>query len=161
MRALKLIQLMQANAVLMSEALVLKIRASRRCRELLLRVPEKEQRQYASEIYRDLTAWLANESDLCSIVEKRYAHLGAQRANQAVPLSQILWAVSIAREHLWEYAQQECFHEEPIEFMGGVVLLRTLNRFFDEVLYFAINGYEKAAQNELAGVASSVSRRSA
>jgi len=161
MRALKLIQLMQSNAGVMSDALVLKIRASRRCRELLLRVPEKEQRQYASEIYRDLTEWLANESDSHAILERRYAHLGAQRATQAVPLSQIFWAVSIAREHLWEYAQQECFHEEPIEFLGGVVLLRSLNRFFDQVLYFAINGYEKAGENESAGVASSVSRRSA
>src|SRR6478609_8788207 len=152
MRALKLIQLMQANAVLMSEALVLKIRASRRCRELLLRVPEKEQRQYASEIYQDLTEWLANESDSHSMLEQRYADLGVQRATQAVPLSQIFWAVSIAREHLWEYAQQECFHEEPIEFLGGVILLRTLNRFFDEVLYFAINGYEQAGQNESAVV---------
>jgi hypothetical protein len=159
MRALKLIQMMQSNSVTMSEELVQKIRSSEKCRDLLLRVPESDQKQYAHEIYRNLTEWLSGETD--SIIEQRYFDLGAHRAGQGVPLSQIFWAVSISREHLWEYTQQECLHEEPVEFWGGVMLLRSLNRFFDNVLYFALTGYEKAGADEAAAFSSLASRRSA
>jgi hypothetical protein len=159
MRALKLIQMMQSNSVTMSEDLVQKIRASGKCRQLLLRVPESDQRQYAREIYRDLTEWLSNETD--SIIEQRYVELGLHRAGQGVPLGQVFWAVSIAREHLWEYTQQQCLHEEPVEFWGGVMLLRSLNHFFDHVLYFALTGYEKAGADESAAFSFLASRRSA
>ena len=65
-------------------------------------------------------------------------------------------AVQPAREtgvlldHLWEYIQQECLLDEPVEFWGGVMLLRSLDRFFDRTLYFTVVGYQKAVKHELA-----------
>ena len=159
MRALRLIQLMKTNSTDISDELVRKIRASGKCEQLLLKLPESEQRQYASQIYQALMEWLADETD--SILEHHYVALGARRAGQGVPASQMSWAISIAREHLWDYAQQECFHEEPIEFLGGVALLRSLNSFFDQVLYFALTGYEKAGGDESAAFSFLSSRRSA
>ena len=148
MRALKLVQHMKANADPMSEELIQKIRSSDRCSELLSRVPAEEQKRYALEIYRDLTDWLAQEID--SPLECRYVDLGIQRAHQGVPLSQVFWAVCIARDYLWEYVQQECLLEDPVEFWGGVMLLRSLNRFFDRALYFTLVGYQKAGKGEVA-----------
>ena len=159
MRALKLIQLMKLNSAVMSDELVRKIRASGKCNHLLLKVPESEQRQDASQIYQALTEWLVDEKD--SILAHHYVALGIRRAEQGVPLSQMFWAISIAREHLWDYAQQECFHEEPVEFLGGVTLLRSLNSFFDQVLYSALIGYEKASVDESAAFSFLSSRRSA
>jgi hypothetical protein len=144
MRALKLVQHMKANAGRMSEALIRKIRASDRCSELLVRVPPEEHKQYALDIYSDLTAWLATETE--SSIEDRYVALGIQRAQQGVPFSDLFWAVCIANEYLWEYMQQECLFEEPVEFWGGVQLLRSLNQFFDRALYFASIGYQEAGQ---------------
>lgn len=150
MRALKLVQLMKTNADRMSEGLIQKIRGSDRCRDLLLRLPAEEHKQYALEIYRDLTDWLTAESD--STIEQRYIDLGVQRAQQGITFSHLFWAVCIAREYLWEYMQQECLLEEPVEFWGGVMLLRSLNQFFDRALYFTLLGYLKAGKGELAGV---------
>lgn len=150
MRALKLVQLMKTNADRMSEGLLQKIRGSDRCRDLLLRLPAEEHRQYALGIYRDLTDWLTAESD--STIEQRYIDLGVQRAQQGITFSHLFWAVCIAREYLWEYMQQECLLEEPVEFWGGVMLLRSLNQFFDRALYFTLLGYLKAGKGELAGV---------
>jgi hypothetical protein len=159
MRAPKLVQLMKSNSAVMSEGLVQKIRASGKCRELVFRVPESEQRIYANEIYQALTEWLEGETD--SVLEPHYVALGVRRAGQGVPASQLLWAVSIARESLWEYTQQECLHEEPVEFLGGVMILRSLNSFFDHVLSFALTGYEKAGEDGSAAVSFLASRRSA
>jgi len=149
MRALKLVQHMQTNADRMSEAVVQKIRASDRCSDLVLKVPADEQAGSTATIYRDLTDWLATEAD--STIEERYIALGMRRAEQGVPFSHLYWAVCIAHEYLWEYMQQECLLDEPVEFWGGVMLLRSLTRFFDRALYFALVGYQKAGKGELAG----------
>ena len=148
MRALKLVQHMKANGDRMSEALIQQIRNSDRCSDLLRKVPAEEQKLSALEIYRDLTDWLGVEAD--SPFKSRYVDLGIQRAHQGVPLDQVFWAVCIAREYLWEYIQQECLLDEPVEFWGGVMLLRSLDRFFDRTLYFTVVGYQKAVKHELA-----------
>jgi hypothetical protein len=101
MRALKLVQHMKANAGRMSEEVIQKIRASDRCRKLFVNVPAEEHTQYALDIYSDLTAWLATETE--SSIEERYVALGRRRAEQSVPFSELFWAVCIANEHLWEY----------------------------------------------------------
>jgi len=41
--------------------------------------------------------------------------------------------------------------EEPVEFWGGVMLLRSLNQFFDRALYMARLGYEMASGAEVTG----------
>jgi len=144
MRALKLVQHMKTNAGRMSEAVLQKIRRSDRCRELLAKVPVEEHQQYALDIYSDLTAWLATNAE--SSLEERYIALGRRRAEQGVPFSDLFWAVCIANEHLWEYMQEECLLEEPVEFWGGLQLLRSLNQFFDRALYFSSIGHHAASR---------------
>jgi hypothetical protein len=148
MRALKLVQYMKANADRMADQVIQLIRNSDRCGELLRKVPAEDQKRASLEVYRDLTDWLANETD--AIVEERYVAFGMRRAQQGVPFSDLHWAVCIAHEHLWEYMQQECLLDEPVEFWGGVMLLRSLTQFFNRVLYFALIGYQKAGKDQLA-----------
>ena len=147
MRAPKLIQHMKNNAESMSATVLEKIRASERCKELVAKVPAEEQKNHAVDTYSALTDWLANESD--STLQDRYIAFGLRRAQQGVPFSQVFWAVCIASEHLWDYMQQECLLEEPVEFWGGVMLLHSLKQFFDRILYFTLVGYQKAAKDKL------------
>jgi len=159
MRALKLIQLMKTKAPDLSAELVRRIRASDKCKELSLRVPEGEQEQHGLEILQDLTDWLSNETD--ATIEARYVALGIRRAGQKVPVCELCWAITIARECLWDYTQHECLLEEPVEFWGGVVMLRSLNSFFDRALYFAALGYAKAESDEAATLSFLAQKRSA
>jgi hypothetical protein len=149
MHALKLVQHMKGNADRMSGAVIQKIRNSDRCAELLAKVPAEEQKQSGVQIYRDLTDWLATETD--SSIEERYIALGMRRSQQGVPFSDLFWAVCIAHEHLWSYMQEECLLDEPVEFWGGVMLLRSLTQFFDRALYFSLIGYERATGERLTG----------
>ncbi len=159
MPASKLIELLNANSAVMTEALVRKIKASGQCRDLLLRVSANEQKQNALEIISDLAEWLSNESD--AVLEQHYMALGARRAMRTVPLSQVFWAVSVARNYLWEYVEQEFPHEKPMEVLGAVTLLRSLDSFFDRVSYFSIVGYEKSVEDERAALSYLSRRRSA
>jgi len=146
MRAGKLVQHMKANAERISVDVVKKIRASQRCSELVSKLTPEEQERSTADIYRDLTGWLTTESD--DTIERRYVVLGLLRAQQGIPFSNLFWAVCIAHEHLWQYMQQECLLDEPVEFWGGVILLRSMAQFFDRVLYFVLKGYEQAATCE-------------
>ena len=157
MRALKLIEHMKGNAERMSEEVIQKIRNSERCSQLVLAVPAEQQKRSILEIYRDLTAWLGTESD--KTIEQRYKSLGMLRAQQGVPFSNLYWAICIAHEHLWGYMQQECLLDEPVEFWGGVILLRSLTQFFDRALYFALLGYEKVAGGDLTASAARLAQR--
>lgn len=146
MRAPRLVQMLREKSDAMSGDLVTKIRASAKGVDLLTIVPESEQKQCTRAIYEDLTGWLGSKSD--AVLEQRYVALGKRRASQGVPASQLFWAVSIAQEYLWDYMQQECLLEDPVEFWGGVLLLRSLTGFFARVVYFTLIGYEQAARNE-------------
>jgi hypothetical protein len=143
----------------MSGELVTKIRASAEWSDLLVHIPESEHRQYAREIYQDLTEWLVDQKD--SVLEQRYVALGRRRASQGIPASHLFCAVTIAHDCLWDYMEQECLYEEPVEFLGGVTLLRSLSRFFDRVVYFALIGYAQASEDGSVAGALSERRRSA
>jgi hypothetical protein len=139
---------MKANAVRVSEGLLQRIRNSHKCGTLIARVPAEEHKRATVEIYLDLMDWLAGEAD--AIIEERYVAFGVRRAQQKVPYTDVFWAVCLAREYLWEYMQQECLLEEPVEFWGGVVLLHSLNQFFDRVLYYTLTGYYNVGKGEAA-----------
>jgi len=156
MRAAKLVQHMKVNAERMSDEVFHKIRRSEKCGVLVSKLSAEEQRHYTADIYEDLTAWLATESD--AAIEHRYSALGRLRAQQGIPFSNLYWAACIAHEHLWQYIEQECLFDEPVEFWGGVNLLRSLTQFFDRVLYFALLGYEQATTFET-NVSGSLSAR--
>jgi len=41
--------------------------------------------------------------------------------------------------------------DEQVDFWGGVILLHSLNRFFDRALYFTIVGYQKIVRDTRTG----------
>ena len=157
MHAHKLVQHMRANTDPMSGTVIQKIRHSERCAGLALKISAEEQKHTIAEVYRDLVNWLDTETS--SSMQERYIAMGMRRAQQGVPFSDLYWGVCIAHEYLWEYMQQECLLDEPVEFWGGVNLLRSLSRFFDNTLYFILLGYQKAGTEDLQGVGAAADKR--
>ena len=61
----------------------------------------------------------------------------------------------MTEENLWDFLELEGMREKPLEILGGFELLRLLDRFFDQAVYFATLGYEsygseKQAEGRLA-----------
>lgn len=146
MHALKLVRHMKTNAGPMSGTVIQKIRNSERCAGLAGKISAEEQKHTIAEVYCDLVNWLSDEPS--SSLRERYISMGMRRAQQGVPFSDLYWAVCIAHEYLWEYMQEECLLDQPVEFWGGVNLLRSLTQFFDNTLYFVALGYQKAGKGE-------------
>ena len=147
MFALRMVRLIEEHADEISARLLKKLKQSEACDDLLHLVPDNELKQRAFEIYRHVSDWLVAKTE--SEVEERYIGLGARRAQQDVPYSQMLLAIQTVKETLWEFLRQEGLLESQ-ELLGEFELLFSLDRFFDRVCYFAAVGYESARARQVA-----------
>lgn len=147
MFAHRLVGLIELHADQLSEGLIRKLKDSEACSDLLSLVPDSELKHRTFEIYRNVTEWLLTKTE--AEIEERYLGLGARRAHQDVPFSQMLYAIQATKEHLWEFLRQEGLLE-PSELIGEIELLYSLERFFDRAVYFAAVGYESARAREVA-----------
>ena len=123
-----------------------KIEGSNRCIELLHKVPVEEHEQSIRAIYRGMTDWLLNGTDL--VTQDLYVNLGMRRAQQGVPLCELFWAMCLNREYFWEYMERETLLDEPVDFWGGAQLLHSIYQFFDRAFYFVIMGYQTVTKDE-------------
>jgi len=104
-------------------------------------VPAHELRERVYEIYRHLGEWLLGENELD--IEHRYREIGARRARQNVPLSEVIQAIVLTKENLWEFLKSEAVMDRAVEIMGELELLQMLEMFFDRAIYYAAVGYEE------------------
>jgi len=100
-----------------------------------------ELRERVYEIYRHLGEWLLGKNELD--IEHRYREIGARRARQKVPLSEVVQAIVLVKENLWDFLKSEAVMDRAIEIMGELELLQMLEMFFDRAIYYAAVGYEE------------------
>jgi hypothetical protein len=112
-------------------------------------VPAEELRERVHEIYQHLAEWLLGKGDLD--VEKRYLEIGARRAEQDVPLSQLIWAIILTKKNLWEFLKQEAVLDRPVEIAGELEVEELLDQFFDRAIFFAAVGYERFTASKTRG----------
>src|SRR5512146_2835128 len=141
MLAYRLVKLIELHSEGLSKALRKKMEACRRC-PAYKNVPEEELTAVVYEMYRNLGEWLLGKTE--ADIEHRYRAIGARRAQQNVPLSQMIWVISLVKENLWEYLKQENVMERPAEVFGELEMLQLLEQFFDRAQYYAALGYEEA-----------------
>jgi len=147
MIALRLVHLIESHSEELSESLLHKLKHSSRTADLR-KVPLHEIRERGREVYLNLSDWLLTKTD--HDIERVYVPLGRRRAEQGVAMSALCWALMVTEENLWDYLELEGMREQPLEILGGFELLRLLDRFFDQAVYFAMVGYESYASEEKA-----------
>ena len=139
MIALRLVHLIESHSEQLAEGLVHKLERSSRAADLR-RVPAAEIRERAREVYRNLSDWLLTKTE--DDIERVYMPLGRRRAEQGITLSALCWALMMTEENLWDFLEMEGMREKPLEILGGFELLRLMDLFFDQAIYFATLGYE-------------------
>jgi hypothetical protein len=141
MLAYRLVRLIETHSDVLAAGLLKKVHDSPITRSYV-DIPQEELKQRVSEIYRHLGEWLLGRSEV--EVETRYMEIGARRAHQNVPLSELTWAIVLTKENLWEFLREEMPPERALEIFGELELLQMLERFFDRAIYSASVGYEAA-----------------
>lgn len=145
----RLVRLIESHADALAAGLEEKVQAS--CLIAHFReVPAHELRERVYEIYRHLGEWLLGKNELD--IEHRYREIGARRARQHIPLSEVVHAIVLTKENLWDFLKSEAVMDRAIEIMGELELLQMLEMFFDRAIYYAAVGYEdEVAQGSRCG----------
>lgn len=136
----KLVRLIETHSDTLAAGLLAKVRNSLRLGEYGS-VPPEELQQRVYEIYRHLGEWLLGRREID--LERRYIEIGARRAAQGVPLSQLIWAIILTKENLRDSLKGESAMERPPEVFGRLELLELLEQFFDRAIHYAAIGYEQ------------------
>jgi hypothetical protein len=140
MIALGLVRVIERHSDELTAELIAKLETSSRTTDLR-KVPVEELRRGIQEILRHLGEWLLTKTG--HDIEQRYFEIGGRRASQGVALSDLCWAITLTKGHLWEFLQRQGVMGSPIEIYGEMELLRLLDQFFDRALCFATEGYEQ------------------
>jgi hypothetical protein len=137
-----LVQLIENNSDRLAETMLMRLQACDRC-DSFRHVPREEFRQRVYEIYDHLGEWLMDKKE--SEVARRYIQIGITREKQGVLLSELMYAIIMTREHLWDFLKQEAKIEKPKEIFGELEVMELLEQFFDRAMYYAAQGYEQSA----------------
>ena len=137
----RLVRLIETHSQSLAECLLDRVQNSE-LTQTYQNVPSAELQERVYEIYRHLGEWLIGKDE--SYLEQRYLQIGARRAIQRVPLSEVIWVIVLTKENLWEFIQKEAVLERPVEVFGELEMLQFLEQFFDRAIYYASVGYEMA-----------------
>ncbi len=136
----RLVRLIESHADALAQGLEERVQAS--CQIPHFReIPAHELRERVYEIYRHLGEWLLGKNELD--IEHRYREIGARRASQGVPISEVVQAIVLTKENLWEFLKGEAVMDRAVEIMGELELLQMLEMFFDRAIYYDVVGYEQ------------------
>jgi hypothetical protein len=135
----RLVHLIETHSQALAACLLDRVQASEATPEYK-NVPPDDLKERVYEIYRHLGDWLLTKDELD--LERRYLRVGADRAKQNVPFSQIAWAIVLTKDNLWEFLKQQQSEERPVEVYGELEMLQLLDNFFDRAIYYAALGYE-------------------
>jgi len=147
----RLVRLTETHSQALAASLLLRVQESEHTREYR-NVPPEELKDRVYEIYRHLGEWLMGKTEFD--IEKRYRGIGAQRAQQGVPFSQVAMAIMLTKENLWDFLKKESTIDRPVEVFGELEMLQLLEQFFDHAIFYAALGYEEAVAasvREMAG----------
>jgi len=140
-------RLIETHADALAETLESRIASSERCADYA-RVSGDELKTLVGGIYGQLGQWLVTKTE--EDIERRYTMIGTRRAEQCVPVSQLLWCIVLVKENLWDYLRNNENLENTTQIFGELELMQMVDQFFDRAMYFAVRGHEKVRDARIA-----------
>ena len=141
MLSTRLIRLIETHADELASGLVAHLKTHPRTPSLH-HFSEERLRDPAFAIYRHLGDWLSGQQE--EELRKTYERFGEQRAQEGLPLSEIIYALTVTKNHLLEFAKSAMEGGTTLDALGLRDLILQVVRFFDHATYSAALGYEKA-----------------
>jgi hypothetical protein len=105
-----------------------------------LPVDELHRRVY--DVYHNLGRWLGDKTE--EHLETTFGGLGRKRRGEDVPLSEVVYALVLIKEHLRQYIQAVGLVDSAVELYLEEELHLMIGHFFDRAVYHTVKGYEAA-----------------
>lgn len=145
MLSTRLVKLIESHAEDLTRGLVTHLKSHPRTPSYR-HFSDAELRDRAYAIYHNLGEWLAEKSE--ETVRKEWEQLGRRRYADGVPLSEVISALTVIKNHLLEYAKMSVEGSSSLEVFGELELVTQVVRFFDHAAYYTAVGYEQARHSD-------------
>jgi hypothetical protein len=143
MLSYRLIRVIEYHSDSLTANLVRKVLAAERTTAYRT-IPSEELKQRVQEIYHHLGTWLMDKN--APEVELRYTAIGSRLAEQDVPLSELIWAITLTKQTICEYLEDVTSPGHISDMVDKLEMLYLLGQFFDEATHAAAVGYEWALE---------------
>ena len=151
MLAYRMVRLIEKHSQELVLSLQQKLEQSDRCPSYGA-VPREELAKAVGEFYHHFGEWLLGKTE--GDIRRRFEKIGARRAEQQVPVCELIWCIALVKENLWEYLRGGSEEDNATEVFSELEVLQLLEQFFDHAMYFAALGHERAVNSSLAQGAS-------
>ena len=108
-------------------------------------IPRERLIALKDDLYLHLGRWLSTRSK--SAIKSRYVRLGRERYLEGIPLSELIFALSLTKSMVVDFIRHAPGRAEELGLEYDLVV--SMDEFFDEAIYFASLGYEDATQAQL------------
>jgi hypothetical protein len=158
MIAEKLIELIEINAARLSADVAADLAGNERTRGFS-RVLRSELEERIFQIVHHLGDWIADRRS--AKVKAEFADWGRRRFGQGIPLSEIIYAIIVLKQHLRRYIRDHGLVEAsfprveqdyvlPMHLNSLQALNTQVDLFFDEALFHLASGHEEGAKTRTA-----------
>lgn len=102
-------------------------------------VEEMHTRAYT--VYKNLGEWLIDTTG--AKAQQRYLDLGRRRFKEKIPVSQVVFALVLTKNHLLKYLKTFGLVDTALELHRELELFSLVTEFFDKAIYYTVRGYEE------------------
>ena len=135
-----LMQQIETHAERLTERVIDAVRTNPRTK-FLRDLSEEELRRRFFDLFRNLGRWLSEKSE--GEIESIYGDIGRRRCREAVPLSELVYALVLVKQTLWDYMQKNVVAVSETTLYEEELIAEMMGRFFDRALYHTVRGYEE------------------
>lgn len=141
MLAARLVRMIEEHAEELTRGVLRDLQSNTRTPAYHKLSPEELHRR-VYDVYRNLGRWVGDKTE--GNVEASYSELGRRRRAEGVPLSEVVYALILTKEHLRTYIRSAGLADSAVDLFQEEELNLMIGRFFDKAIYFTIKGYEDA-----------------
>jgi hypothetical protein len=95
-------------------------------------------------VYKDLGLWLNTKAE--EDIESNYTKLGKEREAEGIPLSEVVYALTLTKYHLRDFIRVSGLANSAMDLYQALELHRLLGQFFDKAIYYTVRAYERSAK---------------
>ncbi len=141
MLSTRLVRLIESHADDLTRGLVAHLKSHPRTPSYH-RFSDAELHNRAYNVYHNLGGWVAGKRE--EEIGEAYEELGRRRFAEGIPLSEVVYALIVTKNHLLDFAKTSSEGGTALEVFGERELAAKIAQFFDRATYYAAVGYEEA-----------------
>ena len=135
----------ETHAEQLTDRVIQAIRTNPRT-QFLRGVSQEELGKAVYDLFRNLGRWLSEKRE--EEIEAIYGENGSRRYSEGVPLHELVYALNLVKQYLWEYVEKHVMPTSEGNLYQEEMLVTMMGRFFDRAVYHTVRGYEETWAKE-------------